>query len=261
MGAFGGWHWALYVAGYIGAAFTAVYTFRLIFRAFWGEPCKEAKELQETGKLAHMDPPRNPADDSVEDTDVGFPGPEHHVAEKALPMKLAMGVLAVLATVSGALQIPGVTSVITNFLRPTFVGSSTYNVDPSAALTIFGMIFGTVIALGGIAYAYWLWVKRPGTSAKLIVRFKLLYELFHGKWFFDEAIAFLVIRPFAWFGRFSQQTFERIVVNGVFVGGSTAVVRASSAAVRAVQNGLLRNYAALMLAGVAVVAIYFLLDR
>src|ERR1700679_2419836 len=30
----GGWHWALYVAGYIGALLTAIYTFRMIFRAF-----------------------------------------------------------------------------------------------------------------------------------------------------------------------------------------------------------------------------------
>src|SRR5487761_1379974 len=34
----GGWHWALYVIGYIGALLTAIYTFRMIFRAFHGEP-------------------------------------------------------------------------------------------------------------------------------------------------------------------------------------------------------------------------------
>ena len=34
----GGWHWALYVAGYVGAFLTAIYTFRMIFRAFHGEP-------------------------------------------------------------------------------------------------------------------------------------------------------------------------------------------------------------------------------
>jgi NADH-quinone oxidoreductase subunit L len=34
----GGWKWALYVAGYVGAFLTAVYTWRMIFRAFWGDP-------------------------------------------------------------------------------------------------------------------------------------------------------------------------------------------------------------------------------
>ncbi len=35
----------------------------------------------------------------VEDTEVGFPGPEHHIAEQSLAMRLAMGTLAVLAIV------------------------------------------------------------------------------------------------------------------------------------------------------------------
>ena len=34
----GGLHWFLYAAGYIGAFLTAVYTWRMIFRAFWGDP-------------------------------------------------------------------------------------------------------------------------------------------------------------------------------------------------------------------------------
>src|SRR5665811_1669501 len=42
----GGWHWALYVVGYIGAFLTAIYTFRMIFRAFHGEPVPEAVELE-----------------------------------------------------------------------------------------------------------------------------------------------------------------------------------------------------------------------
>ena len=76
---------------------TAVYTFRMIFRAFLGDPVPEARELEETGHLHHADVPRNPMTGEEEDTDVGFPGPEHHIAEQAFPMKLAMGVLALLA--------------------------------------------------------------------------------------------------------------------------------------------------------------------
>src|SRR5207302_1995451 len=56
----GGWHWALYVIGYIGALLTAIYTFRMIFRAFHGEPVPEARELEQ-GQLAHAEVPRNPA--------------------------------------------------------------------------------------------------------------------------------------------------------------------------------------------------------
>src|ERR687886_64351 len=105
MGEQGGWKWALYVAGYAGAFLTAVYTWRMIFRAFHGEPVEPAREL-EHGHLYHPPEPFNPASGEIEDVEVGFPGPEHHIAEWALPMKAAMGILAVLATIGGGLLIP-----------------------------------------------------------------------------------------------------------------------------------------------------------
>ena len=55
----GGWHWALYVFGYIGAFMTAIYTFRMIFRAFYGDPVEQAKEL-EGGHLYHAPEPDQP---------------------------------------------------------------------------------------------------------------------------------------------------------------------------------------------------------
>ena len=42
----------------------------------------EAREL-EHGHLHHAERRRNPATGEEEDTDVGFPGPEHHIAEQA----------------------------------------------------------------------------------------------------------------------------------------------------------------------------------
>ena len=58
----------------------------------------------------------------------------------------------------------------------------------------------------------------------------------------------------------SQSIFERAFVNGTLVGGTSGLVRAGSAAVRAVQSGYLRYYAALLIAGVAVIGFYFLLQ-
>ena len=75
------WHIVLAVLGYVGALLTAIYTFRMIFRAFLGEPCEEAREL-EGGHLFHAAEHTNPATGEVEDTDVGFPGPDHHIAER-----------------------------------------------------------------------------------------------------------------------------------------------------------------------------------
>jgi NADH-quinone oxidoreductase subunit L len=258
IGARGGGWWVFYVAGYVGAILTAIYTWRMIFRAFWGEPCPEARELEE-GHIHHPEAPFNPANGEIEDTDVGFPGPEHHIAEQELPMKGAMGGLAVLAVIGGLLQVPWVDSEVEKFLEPTFA-DSTLHLDPSNGLTAFGLVLGTVLGLGGIYIAYQIWVVRPGTSERIRERFAPLHQLFVNKWYFDELIDLVVVRPAAWAGRFGQQTFERVVVNGLFVGGTTGIVKAGSAAARALQNGFLRAYAALLVLGIVGVAFYFLIQ-
>jgi NADH-quinone oxidoreductase subunit L len=255
----GGWHWALYVIGYIGAFLTAIYTFRMIFRAFYGDPVTEAREL-EAGHLHHAEVPTNPANGEVEDTDVGFPGPHHTIAERALPMKVAMTVLAIGAVGAGLVQVPGVDDVIVNFLRPTFASSPLYEPHTKDGLLIFGMVLGTVLGLSGIAIAYRIWVKQPSIAVTARERFGALYELFVNKWYFDELIDLTIVRPATAMGNFAMGTFERVFVQDTMIGGTTGLVRAGSAAVRAVQNGFLRYYAALLVIGVAGVGFYFLLQ-
>jgi NADH-quinone oxidoreductase subunit L len=257
MGEQGGWKWALYVAGYVGAFLTAVYTWRMIFRAFWGEPVEQAREL-EHGHLYHPPVPTNPATGEEEDTDVGFPGPEHHIAEWALPMKAAMSVLAVLSVIGGMVLIPKTTTWLDDFLEPTFEGSSVVT-EPSDTLIFVGLALGAALGLAGIAVAHYVWVRNPGTSERVRERFAPLHRLFVNKWYFDELIDLLVVRPAGWFGRWAQQTFERIFVSGS-VEATSGIVRAGSAAVRAAQSGFLRAYAAMLLLGVVVVGLYFLIQ-
>ena len=87
-----------------------------------------------------------------------------------------------------------------------------------------------------------------------------LYTLFVNKWYFDELIGALVVRPAAAAGRFARDTFERVFVDETLVGGATGIVRAGSAAVRAAQSGFVRYYAALLILGVTGVGFYFLLQ-
>ena len=130
----GDWHVVLAIAGYIGALLTAIYTFRMIFRAFYGDPVPEAHEL-ERGHLHHAPEHTNPATGEVEDTDVGFPGADHHIAEREGTMKIAMGGLAILATVGGVVQIPKVNESLHHFLEPTFDDSRFYEeLEPSGGL-------------------------------------------------------------------------------------------------------------------------------
>ncbi|HEY2631933.1 MAG TPA: NADH-quinone oxidoreductase subunit L [Solirubrobacteraceae bacterium] len=259
----GGWHWALYMFGYIGAFMTAIYTFRMIFRAFYGDPVEQAKELESESHpphLYHAPQPTNPANGEVEDTDVGFPGPTHAIAERALPMKVAMSILAVGAVGAGLIQIPEVDDVVTKFLEPSFAESALYTVHTRDGLLVFGLILGTLLGLSGIAIAWRIWVKQPSIAVTARTRFKAAYTLSVNKWYFDELIDMLVVKPAAAAGRFANTTIERVFVDGALIGGATSLVRASSASVRAVQTGLLRYYAALVVLGVAALGLYFLLQ-
>jgi NADH-quinone oxidoreductase subunit L len=253
----GGWHLVLYAVGYLGSLLTAVYTFRMIFRAFLGEPVAEAREL-ERGGLAHGDP-ANPLTGEEEDTDVGFPGPAHHVAERSGPMRVAMGVLALGAVGAGLIQIPRLTHVVDHFLSPTF--ADTRLAEPTSnGLLAFGLVLGAVLGLAGVAIAYQVWVRRPGAAAAVRERLAPVYRLLSNRWYFDELYDAAIVRPAAAVGRFAQRTFERVVVDGAFVGGTTSVVRAGSAIAHRAQSGLLRYYAALLVVGLAAVAFYFLLQ-
>jgi NADH-quinone oxidoreductase subunit L len=254
----GGFYWIFTIGGYVGALLTAFYAFRIIFRVFWGDPVPEARELEQ-GHLAHTEP-ENPLSGEKEDTDVGFPGPEHHIAERDWPMGLAMVVLAFLSIFGGALQIPGLDDVIDKFLHGAFLNSTLYERFPSIAADWEGLAVGGTVAVIGIAAAYFVYIRRPGTSAALIRRLHPIYALFVNKWYFDELIDLLVVRPASWFGRWGQQTFERVFVNGTLVGGTSGIVRAGSAAVRAAQSGFLRAYAALLVVGVVAIALYFLIE-
>src|ERR1700730_8363402 len=255
----GGWHWALYVAGYIGALLTAVYTFRMIFRAFHGEPVPEARELA-AGHLHHPEVPRNPMTGEPEDTEVGFPGPHHAIAERALPMRAAMALLAIGSVGGGLVQIPHVDFVVDDFLKPSFGDSSLYATHTRNGLLNLGLALGTGLGLAGIAIAYRVWVQRPASAAVLRARLRPLYELCAHAWYFDELIEVLIVRPASATGRLARDSFERLVVEDALIGGTTALVRAGSATVRAAQSGFVRYYAALLVLGITGVGFYFLLQ-
>jgi len=255
----GGGFEVLGVLGYIGALITGLYTFRMIFRAFWGDPSPEAREL-EHGHLAHAEVPTNPMTGEEEDTDVGFPGPEHVIAEREWPMKVAMGILAALAVVGGLIQIPGVDHVVNTFLAPSFAGSKLARVESSTGAAWIGLIIGAIVGVIGIGIVYRIYVVRRGASRQLQERFALLYGFLVHKWYFDELIDVLIVRPALLVGRVGESVLERIVIGGGVTGGVTGGVRAGSAAVRRAQTGFLRYYAGAMVLGLFAIALYFLIS-
>jgi NADH-quinone oxidoreductase subunit L len=254
----GGYDLVLAIVGFAGALLTAFYSFRMVFRVFYGDPVPEAASL-ERGELAHGEH-MNPMTGEHEDTDVGFPGPEHHIAEREWPMQLAMGLLAVLATVGGIVAIPGVTEWFRNFLDPTFADSKFINTQPTDTASWIGLVVGGGIALAGITVAFVMYRQRPGVTIALRDRFSRVHAFLSGRWYFDELYDALFVRPTVTFGRFGRSVIESAFVQGTLVGGATGIVRAGTAIARGVQSGYLRAYAMLLLAGVVALGLYFLLQ-
>jgi NADH-quinone oxidoreductase subunit L len=252
----GGFYWIFAIAGYAAAALTAFYAFRITFRVVGGEPCPEAREL-ERGHLAHAEP-ENPLTGEREDTEVGFPGPEHHIAERSRPMWLAMAALGVLSLIGGVLQVPGVTDAIESFLAPTFEDSRYHDLVPSTGTAWLGLLVGALMAVSGIGLAYILYVRAPGTTSRLIERFRPVHAFLVNKWYFDELYDALFYRPVVGIGRFANAVFERVVVQGL-VNVTVDLVRGASAIVRGVQSGFVRAYALLVALGFASLGLYFLI--
>jgi len=253
----GGGYWVLAIVGYIAAGLTAFYAFRMVFRVFYGDPVPEARELEE-GHLAHHDP-ANPMTGEAEDTDIGFPGPEHHIAERDWPMKAAMGPLAVLALIAGVVQVPGVSDAVENFLEPSFADSRFADTAPTVGAEWVGLVVGGLISIAAIGVAFRFYLRLPGTTDRLRERFSGVHTFLVHKWYFDELYDAVFVRPAATAGSFGRRVIETDFVQGVIVGGASGVVRTGTSFARAIQTGYLRAYALLVLLGVAGLGLYFLL--
>ena len=113
------------------------------------------------------------------------------------------------------------------------------------------------ISILGIAIAYYYFLRNRAAAAALQARLPGLHKFLENKWYFDEAIDILVVRPALAVGRWANSAFERYVVEGLVVG-ATGAAKGANAAVRTAQSGYLRSYALLLFLGFAGLGLYFL---
>jgi NADH-quinone oxidoreductase subunit L len=255
----GGLYAVLAVFGYVAAGLTAFYAFRMVFRVFWGDPVPEAQSLIDHDEIAHGEH-RNPATGEEEDTDVGFPGSDHHIAEHDLPMRAAMAPLALLSIIAGVVLVPGATRWIDNFLEPSFEDSRFAGNLPSTGDEWSGLVIGGLLAILGVAVAWQVFVRRRGLTLELRDRVPGLHRFLDRKWYFDEAYDALFVRPMASFGRFGRFVFESAFVQGVLIGGASGIVRTGTSFARTIQAGYLRGYVLLLMIGLGALGLYFLLQ-
>ena len=172
-----------------------------------------------------------------------------HPHDAPWTMATALIPLGVLSVVGGAINLPGQLT-LEHWLEPV-VGEAhvpeglTPWVLAGAALLVAAM---------GILLARSLYMTRSGTlrRRRLIAKAPWLVEAARNKFYVDQIYGRAIVLPLKAFALWLTDFFDRRVVDGLVNGTGRAVAR-SSEALRGLQTGYVRNYAAAFLIGVVVV--------
>jgi NADH-quinone oxidoreductase subunit L len=218
-----GYGYLLWIAGLVGALLTGIYTFRMIFLVFGGEPSPFVREHLHT---------------------------EH--GEGPFSMTSTVAVLAVLAVIGGWVQIAGIWHPLADFLHE----SAEPLVEPSVAQDIFTSVLAVALGLAGIGIA-WLFY---GARRRPVPRRAALQRLLEHKFYFDEAYDLLFYRPAVEVARAWTSFIEGPLIAGSIsgVGGGT---RELGARLGQAQTGFLRSYALAIAGGLAILALIFVSVR
>ena len=222
-----GWYgYVFYACGLIGAFLTGLYTFRLWFLVFPGEPSPFVREHYH----------------------------DHHGREGALTMLVPVGILAVLATIGGWIQFPPHWDPITKWLAP--VAPSIPDSVASSTQETVTSIVSVLIGLAGIAVAWAVYSERKIAIPAVPAVRRVLENKFYFDWLYERIFYVPAVETTNFLGR----EFEQPVVleTGPDLGDGTL---ATGSFVRRIQTGLLRTYVLFIAAGAAAIVLAFLIAR
>ena len=271
-------HQILWVVGALTALLTATYMFRLVFLTFWGERRHDAPAAHDdhghvpaVGHGHAVGPVLSDRPDAH-----GHHGSHLHDAPPA--MAIALIVLAIGSVAAGWIGIPG-HSVLAEWLHPSFVapraasavaGEPVAAAEPAAAgegeaageshealeFTLMGV--STAIAVAGIWFAYFVWVKRRSIAENAAREFAPVHQLLLNKYYVDEIYDAAIVQPI----RVASQEglwrgFDVKVIDGA-VNGAAAIVNGSATMLRRLQTGSVKTYAGSVFVGVVAILAYYL---
>jgi NADH-quinone oxidoreductase subunit L len=200
---------------------TATYTFRMLFLTFHGK------------EHFHSDHP-----------------PHESPAVVTLPLVL----LAIPSVIAGY--------VAGSVLSGEYFGSSLIEKELEypglLAYTLHGFLGAPFwLGIAGIATAWFLYLKRPGTARRIALELGPLYALVERKYGFDELYAWLFAGGARNLGRSFWRAGDQTLIDGLMVNGSARVVGWFSGVIRLVQTGFVNQYAVAMLFGVLILTYWF----
>jgi len=255
-------HRLLWTVGALTALLTATYMFRLVFLTFHGERRHDAPAAEDVSHGHAADPHGH--------------GSGSHLHDAPPAMALALIVLAIGSVVAGWIGIPhaiGGHNELGAWLAPSFTVSRVAGAAAAEAAGAGGeasgeadhtaleatlMAVSLTIALAGIAFAYFVWVKRRRVADNMAREFPGLHQLLLNKYYVDELYDATIVQPIK-----SASTqglwrwFDVRVIDGA-VNGAASIVDASAGVLRRLQSGSVRAYAGSLFVGVVVILGYYL---
>jgi NADH-quinone oxidoreductase subunit L len=244
----------LWVVGILTSLLTATYMFRAVFMTFHGASRTTPHAQAEAQHGTH--------------------GIHLHDAPPA--MAIVLIILAIGAAVAGYVGVPhalGGGNRIERFLEPSFesTGGTAETATPGGAAVTSAagadhgvelplMLVSTIVAFGGIALATFLFLVRPEVAQQLAARFAGAHRVLTNKYFVDEFYESAIVEPLLAVSRQGLwRGLDTRIIDGT-VNGVGAFVRSGAAALRQMQTGSVRSYAAALFLGVVLILGYYLVN-
>jgi NADH-quinone oxidoreductase subunit L len=237
----------LLFSGVITAGLTAFYTFRAYFMTFWGKeviPPEAGSHGHDTGADAHGHGHGGHGHARPQAT-AHAQGVAH---ESPRVMTVPLMVLAVFAVCIGFLVGPMMPASMqfAHFVAKTPGFPYVAHEETNWLL----MAISSLIAVGGIALAYVMYVKQPELPGRVASRVQALYQLSLNKFYLDELYYALLVQPMQGLTEFLRQIDLGVLDALVDLVGH--VPRLLGGLFRPVQNGLVQFYALAMILGLTV---------
>ena len=211
----------------VAAGLTSFYSWRLIFKTFFGEP-----HDQEHYEAAHESP---------------------------LWMLIPIGVLAAGSILAGfPFKELFAGHGVEEFFRESREDESAHHRGHGTHPGVRSSYLPTVMMVIGAYVSYVFYIRRPYLPVELARQQPLLYQFLLNKWYFDELYDLIFVRPAKWIGRFLWKVGDGYIIDGFGPDGVSARVLDVTRNVVKLQTGYLYHYAFAMLIGVAGLITWFM---
>jgi NADH-quinone oxidoreductase subunit L len=232
----------------LAAAFTAFYSWRLVFMTFFGKRGQFAAWL-----------PREADEDHAHGHDEHGHG-DGKAHESPPVMLIPLAVLAVGATFAGLVfRHWFIGGSFADFWRNSlFIGQENDILDQMEHVPWLVSLSPTLMMLAGLVIAYYMYIVNRTAPEELADTFPALYRFLLNKWYFDELYDFLFVRPAFAIGRLFWKGGDGAIIDGFGPDGVSARVLDVTRNAVKLQSGYIYQYAFAMLIGAAVFATWYL---